>query len=82
MYTYSIMRLNMDHFDAICADIKDQYLRDISTCPLFCMTLVPEGEPVWDKVSRMCEQYARFRDALEPEGIPTGVLIQASMGHG
>lgn len=82
MYTYSIMRLNMDHFDAICADIKDQYLRDISTCPLFCMTLVPEGEPVWDKVSRMCEQYARFRDVLEPQGIPTGVLIQASIGHG
>ncbi|MBR2404302.1 MAG: hypothetical protein IKA95_01435 [Clostridia bacterium] len=48
MYTYSIMPLTEQNFDDICNDVIDQYKRDISTCPLFKMTLVPEGNPVWD----------------------------------
>lgn len=81
MYTYSIMPLREDHFEEICADVRDQYERDISTCPLFKMTLVPEGNPVWDKVSPMCALYRRYREALAPFGIKTGILIQASLGH-
>ena len=82
MYNYSMMPLNMTHFDEMCADIKEQYKRGITTCPLFIMTLVPEGEPVWDKASKMCENYAKFRDELNKDGVPSGVLIQASLGHG
>ncbi|MBQ8879853.1 MAG: hypothetical protein IJY69_03305 [Clostridia bacterium] len=82
MYNFSMMPLNVAHFDEICADIKDQYNRGITTCPLFIMTLVPEGEPVWDKVGDKCKSYARFRDELASDGVPSGVLIQASLGHG
>ncbi len=82
MYNYSMMPLNMAHFDEICADIKEQYKRGVTTCPLFIMTLVPEGDPVWDKVGPMCEKYAKFRDELAKDGVPSGVLIQASLGHG
>ena len=82
LYTYSIMPLRDDHFDEICADVRDQYERGISSCPLFKMTLVPEGDPVWDKVGPMCATYRRYREALEPVGIRMGVLVQASMGHG
>lgn len=82
MYTYSIMPLSDTHFDEICEDVRDQYKRGISTCPLFKMTLVPEGDPVWDKAGPFCALYRRYREELAPYGIKTGILIQASLGHG
>ena len=82
MYNYSIMPLNVTHLDEMCADIKDQYKRGITTCPLFIMTLVPEGDPVWNKAEKMCSSYEKFRDNLEADGVPSGVLVQASLGHG
>ena len=81
MYTYSIMPLDIDHLEELSHDIKDQYERGVSTCPLFSMTLVPEGTPVWDKVGPMCEKFAKFRDKLSPHNVPVGVLVQASLGH-
>lgn len=81
LYTYSIMPLDEAHFDEICADVRDQYERGISSCPMFKLTLVPEGDPVWDKVGPACKIYRRFREALAPDGIKTGILIQASLGH-
>lgn len=79
-----MMPLNVTHFDEMVADIKDQYKREVTTCPLFIMTLVPEGDEtsVWDKVGPMCKNYERFREALDRDGVPSGVLIQASLGHG
>lgn len=82
MYNYSIMPIIMEHFDEMCADIKEQYKSGVTTCPLFSMTLVPEGDPVWDKAGDLCEKYAKFRDKLESDGVPSGILIQASLGHG
>ncbi len=81
LYTYSIMPLDEEHFDEICADVRDQYERGISSCPMFKLTLVPEGDPVWDKIGPACKVYRRFREALAPDGIKTGILIQASLGH-
>lgn len=84
MYNYSMMPLNENHFDELVADIKDQYKRGVTTCPLFIMTLVPEGDKdsVWDKVGPLCELYEKFRNALAEDGVPSGVLVQASLGHG
>lgn len=82
MFTYSMMPLDADHVDELVADIKDQYKRGISTCPMFIMTLVPEGTPVWDKVGPMCEKFRKFKEVLDKECIPVGILIQASFGHG
>lgn len=81
MHTYSIMPMREDHFEEICADVRDQYKSFVSTCPLFKMVLVPEGNPVWDKATPLCALYRRFRKALAPDGIKTGILIQASLGH-
>ena len=81
LYTYSIMPLDEEHFDAVCEDIRDQYRRGISSCPMFKLTLVPEGNPTWDKVGPACKVYRRFREVLSAEGIKTGILIQASLGH-
>lgn len=84
MYNYSMMPLNDSHFEEIVEDIKEQYRRGVATCPMFIMTLVPEGDEnsIWNKVEPLCKIYERFRQALEEEGIPSGVLIQASLGHG
>ena len=44
-HVYSITPLAEDHFEERIADLVDQYERGITTCPLFMMTLVPEGDP-------------------------------------
>ena len=82
MYTYSITPLSEAMFDQIVEDVKYLYENDISTVPLFKMTLVPEGNPVWDKVGKMCALYRKYKEALAPYGVKTGVLVQASIGHG
>ena len=84
LYSYSIMRLNVpdDQILNVCEDIKNQYLTGVSSCPLFSMTLVPEGKTPMDKVYKTCAKYKKFKDILDEMGIPTGVLIQASLGHG
>lgn len=80
-HVYSIMPLAEDHFSERLADLVDQYRRRITTCPLFVMTLVPEGDPVIDKAEGFSRIYARYRDALLAEGVPSGVLVQSSLGH-
>lgn len=80
--SYSIMPLDLDHFDEICQDIKEQYENGVSSCALFSMTLVPEGNPPADKVGSLCKKYAKFQEKLNSMGLKCGVLVQASVGHG
>lgn len=79
---YSIMPLDTEHTDEICEDIREQYEKGVCTCALFSMTLVPEGDPPVDKVGPLCEKYDRFREKLDAMGVPSGILVQASIGHG
>ena len=46
LHLYSIMLLDLEHLDEICQDIKEQYENGVSTCALFKMTLVPEGNQI------------------------------------
>ena len=82
LHLYSIMPLNLDHLDEICQDIYEQYINGVTTCALFSMTLVPEGDPVVDKAKILCDKYLIFKDKLDKLGVPSGVLVQASIGHG
>ncbi|MBO5418145.1 MAG: hypothetical protein J6A50_06050 [Clostridia bacterium] len=82
MYLYSIMPLDVEHADEICEDIKKQYETGVATCVLFKMTLVPEGDPPADKAGIMSEKFDIFRDKLAAMGISSGILVQASIGHG
>ena len=82
MLNYSIMSLNEDHIDEFCADIEYQVKSGIATMPLFCMTLTPEGDPAIDKAGMLCRIYEKYKQRLDAAGIPSGVLIQASIGHG
>ncbi len=82
MYNYSIMALDTDHLEEICRDVKEQYLQGVTDCALFLMTLMPEGTPPVPKAEQLCEKYDLFRERLAAEGVPTGILMQASIGHG
>ncbi len=82
LHLYSIVSLNTDHLEEICQDIRFQYENGITTCPLFSMTLSPEGDPVTDKAALLSAKYRLFRDRLTEMGVPSGVLVQASIGHG
>ena len=82
LYSYSIMDLDLNHIDEICADIKRQYEEGIADCVLFEMTLVPEGNPPSDKVGKLCKKFKIFQERLAKENLTCGVLVQASVGHG
>ena len=79
---YTIMPLDTDHLEEICQDIRYQYENGTATCALFKMTLVPEGDPPVDKVGVLCAKYDLFRDRLREMGLGSGVLVQATIGHG
>lgn len=82
MFNYSIMPLDVEHVDEICEDIKQQYEKGVSSCALFCLKLVPEGDPLIDKAKIQCEQYDLFRDKLASMGLKCGILVQCTIGHG
>lgn len=82
MLNFSIMALNEDHIDEICNDIAYQINSGVATMPLFCFTINPEGNPVIDKADILCGSYEKFKAKLDCMGIASGVLIQASIGHG
>ena len=62
---YTIMPLDTAHLDEICEDIREQYEKGIATCPLFSMTLVPEGEPPVNKAEILCAKYSIFKQRLD-----------------
>lgn len=82
LYSYTIMALDTEHLEEICQDIKEQYEKGIADCALFSMTLVPEGNPPSDKVTILCKKFAKFQKRLGEMGLTSGILVQASVGHG
>ena len=82
LYSYTIMPLDLDHIEEICRDIKEQHDRGIAEMALFSMTLVPEGNPPANKVTLYCEKYAKFKKRLDEMGLKSGILVQATVGHG
>ena len=82
LLAYTIMPLDTDNLESICQDIKTQCETGVATMALFSMTLVPEGNPPANKVSILCEKYAKFKKRLAEMGIKSGILVQATVGHG
>ena len=83
MLNFSIIPLNyVEHIEEICDDIAYQIKNGIATMPLFSAPLFPEGTPAFDKASEHCSVYRKFKKRLDKMGIPSGVLIQSSIGHG
>lgn len=77
---FSIVKFIEGHEKEVCDDIRAQYENGVANCFLFCFTLTPEGKPVVNKAKMLCEKYMRHKEMLK--GIPVGILVQASIGHG
>lgn len=82
MFTYSIMPLFTDHIEEVCQDIINQQRSGVADLSLFCMTLVPEGNPPIPKAEMLTEKYKLFRDRLKKDNVECGILAQATIGHG
>lgn len=82
MFNFSIMPLDELHIDEICEDIKNQYEMGTATMALFCIRLVPEGDPLIPKAEQQCEVYAKFKAKLDAMGLKSGILVQCTLGHG
>lgn len=82
LHLYSIMRLDENHIDEYCEDIRRQYEMGVANCFLFQCTLVPEGTPPKDKATELCLVYDKYKEKLDAMGIPSGILVQATIGHG
>lgn len=81
LYSFSVTPLKEDNFEKRCEDIINMKNTGVIYMPLFSMTLVPEGNPVWDKVGPMAKLYAKYRDELSKHGVDSAILVQASLGH-
>ena len=81
-HDFSVLPLALDHFEERVLDICESVKAGVYTTPIFSMTLVPEGNPVWDKAAKMVSAFTRYRDALAEKGISAAILVQASLGHG
>ena len=81
MLNLSMMPLDVEHVDEICADIIDQQARGISTHAMMMMYFTPEGTPPVDRAAQYCKKYDIFRERLDRAGAKYGVLVQSTLGH-
>ena len=82
MFNFSITPLDEAHVEEICADVKKQCEMGTASMALFCVMLVPEGDPLIPKAEQQCAVYDKFKTRLDAEGIKSGILVQCTMGHG
>lgn len=81
-YDFSVLPLAEDHFDERVREMVTSVKRGAYSHPIFSLVLVPEGDPVWDKATKLLPGFMRYRDALAREGVTASILVQASLGHG
>ena len=81
LHLYTVMHLQKDHIDEVCADIKSQIQNGVATCPIFMFKLAPEGTPPVDRAKIFCDIYREYKTRLDKMGIKNGILVQCSIGH-
>ena len=82
MHKINIAPLLVNHAEEITADIVNLYQANVIDSVAFSFTLVPEGVPAIDKAAEYSRRFKVFQKLLQEKGVPTGILIQATWGHG
>ena len=82
MHKINIAPLLVNHAEEITADIVSLYNDKVIDSVAFSFTLVPEGVPPVDKAAEYTRRFKIFQKLLKEKGVPTGILIQATWGHG
>ena len=60
-------------FDETCKNIIKDCNDGVYNIPLFLMALVPEGTPVWDKLTPLLGLYVKYKNELDKLGIKSGI---------
>lgn len=78
----NIVPLLPDHAEELAADQRWLVANTPIDSAAFICTLVPEGDPVFDKAAILAARFRRVKELLAGSGVRCGILLQATMGHG
>lgn len=81
-YWINIAPLLPDHAEEIAADQRWLVANTPVDSVAFSCTLVPEGDPAFDKAALLAARFRRMKELLAGSGVRCGILLQATMGHG
>ena len=68
--------------EAFSRDARELFRDGIIDSVALCCPIVPRGDPPENKADAFAEMFRTLRKHLEGSGIPTGILLYATMGHG
>ena len=63
-------------------DLKKMSAENVADIHMISFFLVPEGNPPFDKISLYEAKYRRLRNAIGNADCKTGIILQATLGHG
>ena len=78
----NIAPLLPDHAEELAADQRWLVANTPIDSVAFICTLVPEGDPAFDKAAVLAARFRRLKALLAGSGVRCGLLLQATMGHG
>ena len=78
----NIAPLLPDHAEELAADLRWLVANTPIDSVAFICTLVPEGDPAFDKAAVLAARFRRLKALLAGSGVRCGLLLQATMGHG
>ena len=79
---FSIVKPDLEHMEEVLEDIRLQLEQGIATMPLFYLAMVPEGTPPANKAAAFAAEFLPIRKRLAEMGLPAGILVQCTIGHG
>jgi|LSQX01.2.fsa_nt_gb hypothetical protein len=82
MHKINITPLTVEYAEEIVEDLINLHRSGVIDSAAFSFTLVPEGIPAIDKAAECVRRFKIFQKLLKGKGVPTGILIQATWGHG
>ena len=78
----NLVMLFDDRIEEQAEDLKKMSAENVADVHMISFFLVPEGNPPIDKISVYENRYKRLRKAIGDADCKTGIILQATMGHG
>lgn len=78
----NLVMLFDDKIEEQAEDLKKMSAEKVADVHMISFFLVPEGNPPIDKISVYENRYKRLRKAIGDADCKTGIILQATMGHG
>ena len=78
----NLVMLFDEHVEDQAKDLVEMSKNKVADVHMISFFLVPEGNPPIDKLSLYINKYKRLRKAIGDNDCKTGIIFQATMGHG